>query len=227
MRARNSYSYVSNNPARLVDPLGLEKVDPATGVATRACMVTILFGHPLFLVNPIKDHVKHYRGWSGWKPADKIWPRRDPCYRIGVVSCHSRRKDLKGSIPPHLRIHNWPWISLPLPKIVSAGVLAAAVDRAVKEAAYLNWCEICCCKEITLRVICQPDAAKYMQERGGNMEMPGLNTTADKICGDAKVDTPTNRLGSGRYPITPWYVGEFNIKCTNLPSVSPQEFFAT
>ncbi|HUT89162.1 MAG TPA: hypothetical protein VMY37_06685 [Thermoguttaceae bacterium] len=223
MSAQNSYSYVSNNPVKFVDPLGLEKVDPAKGVETRPCMVTILFGPPLFLVNPIKDHVKHYRGWSGWKPADKT-PRRDPCYRIGAISCSSEQARIRGNIPEHLQIMHWPWQSRWLLKSRTLPVLKQAVDRSIKEAAYLPWCEICCCAEITLRIICQPDAAKWGQAEGGDAQLPGLNPTADRFCGEVKVDTPTHWLGPGRYPITPWYVGEFRIMCSDLPSVGPEEY---
>jgi len=223
MRTEDAYGYVSNNPVRLVDPMGLEKVNPVNGVETRKCMVTIFFGHPLFLARPIIEHRRHYQTWSGWKPGDA---GQEDCYRMGAISCGSEQARIRGTIPNHLQIHRWPWIRAPLLKVLSSGLLAIGVDRAVKEAAYLGWCgdPSYCCDHIALRFICQADAADYVQRNGGNTQIPSLGVTSDKVCGNVKVDTPIGRLGPGRYPITPWYVGEFKVKCSDLPNPTPEEY---
>lgn len=50
---------------------------------------------------------------------------------------------------------------------------------------------------------------------------------ARELCEDVEVDTATGKTRRGVYPAAPWYVGNFKVKCSDLPDVTPQDYWGT
>jgi hypothetical protein len=128
-------------------------------------------------------------------------------------------------IPKGERIANAPTSWLPLSKKSSLDEINNILYAALKDVGYLSdWCQGKC-KEVTVELIFQPDAAQFFQQNGAGTNIPALNTTANKLCGDAAVDTDTAAKGlQGRHPGSPWYVGEFKVSCDTLNKRTPLQW---
>jgi len=198
-----------------VDPNGLEKVEPRQGVVVEPCTIIILFGHVRWVNQAASNHIK---AWNKLPYTDQY------CSRLGLISCFSEgqtQRKLCGDAK-RFRVYRCPRKVGILNKPASLPDLKTCIEGAMLEAAYYDWCGVCDCKQITVRVVCQPDAANFAQQYPSDVAIDYINTPIKRICGDVKVDTPIQRpplpgtLGT-RYTESPWYVGTHSVKCGNLP----------
>jgi len=214
----NVYRYVGNEPGNGVDLQGLEKVTPGP-LESEDCTIIIVFGHTPFVRTIITQHSREY-------VKDQAAGVSSRC-RVGTVCCGNERVEF--SIPKAERILDAPLVWRPIEKDEAFPMVGSLVNAALKDAQYFNgWCNDDCsaapCKEITVKFICQPDAAKHFQDRGASIEIASLNTTAAKLCGEVKVDTETKRIRDSYYPVSPWYVGTFSVDCAQLMKRTPKEW---
>ena len=203
----------------MTDPSGREKVTPSP-LKPEDCTIFILLGHTTFLQEILKDHKREYR---------KLDP--DVCMRskIGTIGCQNARIHYR--IPDPEKIIGAPLTWLPLWKPLAFPMANDVLYAALRDAVYYSsWCtniECECkeaCKEITVKFICQPDAAEYFQTYGTGVKVPPLDTKADTLCGETKVDTDTGRIKPGWYPASPWYVGNFKLSCKELLKRTPWQW---
>lgn len=213
----NCYGYVGSQPLIRLDPTGTRKVaTPEYGIDD--CTIYVLIGHTTWtrpVVNKLEREIKSAR-----RKGDDL-----KCVRLGTIACISRYN--QHQIPNDLEVSGWPWTTFPLWKSESMNLAANGIRAAIEEADYMNWCDdcICGCSEISLKIICQPDAAEYFQTNGENTSIPYLDISANRICGETTVDTNTERIRPGWYPALPWYVGEFEIACDDLPRLSSAKYW--
>lgn len=220
----NLYEYVNGIPINALDPQGLEKVDPRKGLPDEPCTVTIVIGHTGFTIPVVDGLIKKYKKNERDKSDERCLKR------LGVVCCQSENRI--SDIPDPLQIHDFPSSDKPITKAQGFQDLVTGIDLAVKEVSYLNWCCPGNCDTVTFRIICQPEAAQFVQQNGGGQQIAVLGIALSDVCGNVLVDTPVYQQQTAAdvppKPLnSPWYVGIFNVPCAKIPKVTPKEYYPT
>ena len=210
----NLYEYCGDGPVDATDAFGLVKMTPSP-LKSQNCTIIILVGHTSWIFDILQRHERQYK-------KDQAAGKSSLC-KIGTVCCVDAAA--QPIIPKGEQIANAPTSWLPLSKKSSLDEINKILYAALKDVGYLSdWCQGKC-KDVTVELIFQPDAAQFFQQNGAGTNIPALNTTANKLCGDATVDTDTAaKVLQGRHPGSPWYVGKFKVSCDALNKRTPLQW---